>query len=152
MFELGAVYSASSERNFSVAASDVCITTGRPRTPGSVALYVSNMHGPSRKDENLALERWQVCQPTFLSKVHLLSSVVLAPAACARGMRRQSRQVPWTLPNIVVVGRMWDCRRWRLRRTEFSPAETRSCWVELRAGHVDFFFCQNKESHTQSCH
>ena len=25
-------------------------------------------------------------------------------------MRKQSRQVPWTLPNVVVVGRMWDCR------------------------------------------
>ena len=84
MFEFGSMYSASSERNFSVAASDVCITTERPRTPGSVALYLSNMHGSSWKDENLALERWQVCQPTFLSKVHLLPSVVLTPAACAR--------------------------------------------------------------------
>ena len=84
MFEFGAMYSASSERNFSVAAPDVCITTGRPRTLGSVAWYLCNMHGPSRQDENLALERWQVCQPTFLSKVHLLPSVVLVPAACAR--------------------------------------------------------------------
>ena len=84
MFEFGAMYSASSERNFSVAAPDVCITAGRPRTLRSVALYLSSMHGPSRKDENLALERWHVCQPTFLSKVHLLPSLVLAPAACAR--------------------------------------------------------------------
>ena len=84
MFEFGAMYSASSERNFSVAAPDVCITTGRPRTLGSVAWYLCNMHGPSRQDENLALERWHVCQPTFLSKVHLLPSVVLVPAACAR--------------------------------------------------------------------
>ena len=79
MFEFGAMNSASSERNFSVAAPDIRITTGRPRT-----LYLSNMHGPSRKDENLALEHWQVCQPTFLCKVYLLPSVVLAPAACAR--------------------------------------------------------------------
>ena len=94
MFEFGAMYSASCERNFYVAAPDVCITTGRPRPLGSVAWYLSNMHGPSRKDENLALERWQVWQPTFLSKVHLLSSVVLAPAACARDCRGNLARYP----------------------------------------------------------
>ena len=127
LFEFGAMNSASSERNFSVAASDVCITAGRPRTPGSVALYLSNMHGPSRKDENLALERWNVCQPTFFEQGPSATQCGIGSSCLRQGMRRQSRQVPWTLPNIVVVGRMWDCRRWRLRSTEVSPAETRSC-------------------------
>ena len=65
MFEFRAMYSASSKRSCSAVAPDVCITTERPRTLGSVAWYLSNIHGPTQKDENLALERWQVCQPTF---------------------------------------------------------------------------------------
>ena len=96
MFEFRAMYSASSERSFSAVAPDVCITTERPRTLGSVAWYLSNMHGPTQKDENLALERWQVVSQHF-EQGQSDTQCGICSSCLRQGMRRQSRQVPSAL-------------------------------------------------------
>ena len=127
MFECGAMYSASSERNFSVAAPDVCITTGPPRTPGSVALVLVQYARAESEGRESGVGALAGLAANMFEQGPSATQSGIGYSCLRQGMRRQSRQVPWTLPNIVVVGRMWDCRHLRFRSTEVSPAETRSC-------------------------